>query len=187
MEVVNSTGSQINFSYELIDKKLGFQMESPDFNDANYVFRKIVHVPYNRNYTIQFYSFQTPPIEFTLNTLSAQNVSPECSDINNVNCEFIANVTIDNTVAPVAIHGWINTTEWGTQGNINSNLTNLSVVIYLVFGGESVMSAATLPANIGQFFGLANDNVSASTTTGAFYNVNWCFLQRHAGGDDHWI
>lgn len=174
LSVFNNTG-RVTFTYELIDKKLGFPIESPDFNESNYVTEKIVHVPYNRNYTIQFHSFQTPPIEFTLNNLSAHNTTPNCLD--NADCVFSVNVSINNTFSPVNVYGFINTTDFGTFNASTANLTNLSVVTYLVFAGENVMSEATMPQNIGQFLivngtpDIINATGGSPWSDGPFYNI----------------
>lgn len=167
LSVVNSSGGLINFTYDLIDKKLGYPIEFG--NASEYVYGKIVHVPYNRNYTVQFNPFFSPPLEVTINNVSAHNSSPDC--FANDTCTYIAPVRANGTFDTVNVHGYINTTDFGVWGDNSSNLTNLSIVTYMVFGGEDIFHRGTIPNHIGTFFGGQPDAINGSTDNGAFYNI----------------
>lgn len=177
LSIFNSAGTQINFSYMLMDSTLGYPIDSPDFNDTANVYSKIVHVPYNRNYTVQFFPFQAPPIEVSITNLSLYNESPDC--FANDDCIYIVNLTTNASFGPVYVHGYINTTVFGTMNDSSSNLTNLSATNYMVFSGSDVSADGTMPSNMGQFLSvppLPNDVVNASGTNGTphdgpFYNI----------------
>ncbi|MBI4181668.1 MAG: PGF-pre-PGF domain-containing protein [Candidatus Aenigmarchaeota archaeon] len=177
ISVINASGQHVNFSYSIIDKRLGFPLETSEFNDSKNVVSKVVAVPYARNFTVQFFPYQSPPLEFTITNLSSYNLSPEC--LNNDTCYYFADVQVNNSMTPVFVYGYVNTTDFGGMNQTSSNFTNLSVAAYLVFAGENIFAEATLPPNMGQFliFNGPKDTVNATGTPGltpeggAFYNI----------------
>ncbi|MBI4020951.1 MAG: PGF-pre-PGF domain-containing protein [Candidatus Aenigmarchaeota archaeon] len=183
LSVINASGQHRNFTYQIIDKKLGFPIETPEFNESKYANSskgKMVAVPYNRNYTVEFFPYQSAPLEVSATNLSIQNTSPDC--FNDDNCDYFLGIQVNTSTTPVYVHGFINTTDFGQMNRSTANFTNLSVVTYLVFGGDSVMSQATLPPNMGQFIvqvigGGPKDIINATGTNGTtpeggpFYNI----------------
>ncbi len=169
LSAIDTDGDRVNFTFEFADRKLGFPLEDPVFNESFYIYDRVVSGPYNRNYTVQFHPFWSPPMETSVTNLSVQNDTPEC--YNNDTCPYILGVQINTSSTLVNVWGYINTTDFGVWGNESSNLTNLSVVGYMIFGGNMLMNGATVPSNMGMFMGGQADSINASTSTGAFYNI----------------
>ncbi|MBL7160661.1 MAG: hypothetical protein ISS93_02280 [Candidatus Aenigmarchaeota archaeon] len=126
-----SLANRVNFTFELADTKLGFPIEDPVFDESQYIYEKIVHVPYNRNYTVQFHPHWSPPIELAINNLSLYNESPNC--LNNDNCVYFINASVNTSMSMVNVWGWVNTTEFGTFNDTSANLTNLTITNYMVY------------------------------------------------------
>jgi PGF-pre-PGF domain-containing protein len=124
---INSSNENIGFSYAVVDTKIGFPIES---DWTNIYTEKIVHVPADRNYSIQVIPQQAMPVFYELNNLSAYSTPKR------------VNIIFNTTSSLIRVSGHIN------LSNGTGSFDTLEIVNFLLEPGNMIFGSNPIPYNM---------------------------------------
>ena len=151
ISAVNSTGSPMNFSYQIKDQKLGYIIVDT-ISSNTYVYSALVNLPRERNYSIMIFPDQSMPVSFGWTNFSSNDSYVFDGGNSKYNGTTYINVS--------GISGW----------------EQFTVVPYLLEPGSMAqITYGAMPYNLSAFFDGTSDiyNLSTGITNNqGFYNIS---------------
>ncbi|GBE56015.1 hypothetical protein BMS3Bbin16_00212 [archaeon BMS3Bbin16] len=142
-------GGVKSFGYYVKDTKLGYPVAEHFENDLNQV---TVHVPADRNYSIEMFPSRAMPVSYDLNNISAYGPSP------------LIDIKFNITERMKWVSGYL-------KYNGSAGFDSLTLIPYLLEPGSMVFSSYPMPFNMSAWrdpFGTKTDIYNTST---GFYNI----------------